>query len=74
MGKNLSHLTLLLQVSRTLVVELLVGLLLLLDGLGDLDVPLGDGVGAAGCQKSNCHLLKVYTYADLAIALVVSWA
>ena len=46
-GRELSHLTLLLCVGGPLVVDLLVGLLLLLDRLRDLDVLLGDGVGAA---------------------------
>lgn len=46
-GRDLSHLTLLLKVGRTLVVDLLVGLLLLQDRLRDLDVLLGDAVGAA---------------------------
>ena len=47
LGRVLSHLTLLLCIGRTLVVDLLVGLLLLLDRLRDLDVLLGDAVGAA---------------------------
>jgi hypothetical protein len=47
LGRELSHLTLLLCLGGTLVVDLLVGLLLLEDRLRDLDVLLGDGVGAA---------------------------
>lgn len=47
MGESLSHLTLLLSLGGTLVVDLLVGLLLLEDRLRDLDVLLGDAVGAA---------------------------
>jgi hypothetical protein len=46
-GRELSHLTLLLCLGGTLVVDLLVGLLLLEDRLRDLDVLLGDAVGAA---------------------------
>jgi hypothetical protein len=46
LGRNLSHLTLLLCIGGTLVVDLLVGLLLLKDRLRDLDVLLGDAVGA----------------------------
>jgi hypothetical protein len=45
-GRDLSHLTLLLCVGGTLVIDLLVGLLLLEDRLRDLDVLLGDAVGA----------------------------
>jgi hypothetical protein len=46
-GRELSHLTLLLCVGGTLVVDLLVGLLLLEDRLRDLNVLVGDAVGAA---------------------------
>jgi hypothetical protein len=46
-GRELSYITLLLCLGGTLVVDLLVGLLLLEDRLRDLDVLLGDGVGAA---------------------------
>jgi hypothetical protein len=49
MGESLSHLTLLLCLGGTLVVDLLVGLLLLEDRLRDLDILLGDAVGAASC-------------------------
>jgi hypothetical protein len=50
-GRELSHLTLLLRVGGTLVVDLLVRLLLLEDRLRDLDVLLGDAVGAARGQR-----------------------
>jgi hypothetical protein len=46
-GSGLSHLTLLLCLGRTLVGELLVRLLLLEVSLRDLDVLVGDAVGAA---------------------------
>jgi hypothetical protein len=62
-------------VGRTLVVDLLVGLLLLLDRLRDLDVLLGDAVGATLRIVSRATMQSdgmSYTYADLAIVLVVS--
>ena len=60
--------------SSTLVIDLLVGLLLLLDRLRDLNVLLGDAVGAAACCQYKCGLNwdTEHTYADLAIVLVVS--